>query len=175
MSNYKLASSRPAQAVGYPAQGRGTDGDGGPTAGRPLAGGGAVSASGNQPCEIPPPVASPQSASGSNHYLCGSSPPPSARALRNGPHGRVGTPPAGPKPAAMVSPVRLKPRRFRFGTWNMRGCVSTLDNKRVPKSVFAEELLLLERIDVLVLTETHSLDFTHSRRVRLLAQSGSSD
>ena len=176
MSNYKLASSRPAQAVGYPAQGRGTDGDGGPTAGRPLAGGGAVSASGNQSHETPPPVAPLQSASGSNHYLRGPGPPPSsACAPRNGPHGRVGSPPAGPKPAALVSPVRLKPRKFRFGTWNMRGRVSTLDNKRVPKSVFAEELLLLEQIDVLVLTETHSLDYTHSRRVRLLAQSDSSD
>ena len=174
MSNYKLASSRPARAVGYPAQGRGTDSDGGPTAGRPLAGVGAVSASGNQPCEIPPPVASLQSASGSNHYLRSPS-PSSSRAPRPEPHGGVGIPPAGPKPAALVSPVRLKPRKFRFGTWNMRGRVSTLDNKRVPKSVFAEELLLLERIDVLVLTETHSLDFTHSRKVKLLAQSGLSD
>ena len=174
MTSYKLASSRPAQAVGYPAQGCGADGDGGPTAGRPLTGVGAVSALGNQPCEIPLPVAPPQSASGPNRYLRGPG-PSSSRAPRNGPHGRVGTPPAGPKPAALVSPVRLKPRKFRFGTWNMRGRISTLDNKLVPKSVFAEELLLLERIDVLVLTETHSLDFTHSRKVKLLAQSGSSD
>ena len=57
----------------------------------------------------------------------------------------------------------------------MRGRVSTIDNNRVNKSVYAEELLILERIDVLVLTETHSTDFVHSRKTILLAQSGLTD
>ncbi len=50
---YKLASSRPAQAVDTSDNGRRVDGDGGGAAGTSLAGVGAVSAIGNQPREIP--------------------------------------------------------------------------------------------------------------------------
>ena len=64
MATTKLMTSRPAQAVGYPAQGRGSDGDGGVTAGNPPAGVGAVSAKSNQLCENPLPGASSQSVLG---------------------------------------------------------------------------------------------------------------
>jgi len=50
---YKLASSRPAQAVDTSDNSRGVDGDGGGAAGTSLAGMGAVSANGNHACEIP--------------------------------------------------------------------------------------------------------------------------
>src|SRR5258706_10024705 len=50
---YKLASSRPARAVDTSDNSRRVDGDGGGAAGTSLAGVGAVSAIGNQPCEIP--------------------------------------------------------------------------------------------------------------------------
>ena len=43
------------------------------------------------------------------------------------------------------------------------------------KSSFAEELLILERIDVLVLTETHSVNPTFSKKVTLLAHTDLSD
>ena len=69
MTKFKLASSRPAQAVGYQAQGLGADGDGGATAGGSLVGVGATSANGNHTCETPSPVASQQSASGPNGDL----------------------------------------------------------------------------------------------------------
>lgn len=74
MTNYKLASSHPAQAVSYQAQGLGADGDSGVTVGGSLVGIGATSADGNHTCEIPFPVASQQSASGPNNDLL--SPPP---------------------------------------------------------------------------------------------------
>ena len=49
----KLATSRPAWAVGTSDNSRGPDGDGGRTAGTPPAGVGAVGASGNHICENP--------------------------------------------------------------------------------------------------------------------------
>ena len=170
--NYKLATLHPAQAVGYPAQGRGSDGDGGPTAGRPLAGVVAVSALGNLPCEIPHPVASRQSAIGTNHDLPGLGPPPSPCAPRFSPIGRMGNSSRGPQPAASAAPIRLKPRKFRLGTWNMKGHSGERDGRHFHKFPFAEELLLLENIDILVLTETHSTDFQHSRKASVLYQSG---
>src|SRR5258706_10081925 len=50
---YKLASSRPAQAVDTSDNSRRVDGDGGGAAGTSLAGVGAVGAIGNHTCEIP--------------------------------------------------------------------------------------------------------------------------
>ncbi len=50
---YKLASSRPAQAVDTSDNSRGVDSDGGGAAGTSLAGVGAVSANGNHTSEIP--------------------------------------------------------------------------------------------------------------------------
>ena len=69
MNIFKLASSCPAWAVGYQAQGLGADGDSGATAGGSLVGVGATSADGNHKCETPSPVASQQSASGPNGDL----------------------------------------------------------------------------------------------------------
>lgn len=54
----------------------------------------------------------------------------------------------------------------------MRGRSGVLDGRTYLKSPFAEELLLLENIDILVLTETHSTDFSHSRKTKVLCQSG---
>jgi hypothetical protein len=89
MNKYKLASSHAAQAVGYPAQGCGSDSSGGATVGGSLVGVGAAGAFSNQTCEIPHPGMSTQSALGPNcnlliltpsHALCpgpceGSGPP----------------------------------------------------------------------------------------------------
>ena len=169
MSKFKIASSRPAQAVGYQAQGLGADGDGGATAGSSLVGVGAASAIGNHTCEIPSPVASQQSASGPNSDLLFS---PPGRAQYQGPTGMPGTSPHGPRSEAMASPIRLKDRTFRIGTWNMRGREGTFDGRPTPKSSLAEELLLLENIDILVLTKTHSLDFSVSCKSTLLGHTG---
>ena len=69
MATAKLATSHPAQAVGYPAQGCGSDGDGGVTAGDPPAGVGAVGAKSNQLCETPLPGTSLQSVLGPKSNL----------------------------------------------------------------------------------------------------------
>ena len=176
MNYTKLATSRPTQAVGHPAQGRGPDGDGGVTAGNPRPGVGAVRAHGNQLREIPPPSASLQGALGPNHYLHGPGLPSHARAQRLGPCGGLGSPSRGPRTAALASPIRLKPRKFRFGTWNMQGRVfSDPGGGRSPKSSFAEELLILEHIDVLVLMETHSVNPAFSKKVTLLAHTDLTD
>ena len=102
MTSTKLATSRPAQAVGHPAQGRGSDGDGGVTAGNPPAGVGAVGAESNQLCENPLPGTSSRSVLGpkSNPQV-----PPSRRAQSTGPVGASGSAPHGPMPAAMAAPV----------------------------------------------------------------------
>ena len=165
----KLATSRPAQAVGYPAQGRGSDGDGGVTAGDPLAGVGAVGATSNQLCETPLPSTSSRSVLGPKSNL---QVPPSRRAQSTGPVGASGSAPHGPLPAAMAAPIRLKPCKFRFGTWNIQGRV---DSSKKAKSYYAEQLQALEKIDLLVVTETHSLDFVCNKGTSVLCQSGISN
>ena len=169
MNKYKITSSRPAQAVGYQAQGLGADGDGGATAGGSLVGVGAASAEGNHTCETPSPVASQQSASGPNSDLL---PSRTGRAQYLGPSEMPGTSSRGPRSEAMASPIRLKDHTFRIGTWNMRGKEGTFDGRPTLKSSLAEELLLLERIDILVLTETHCVDFSVSRKATLLGHTG---
>ena len=165
MNKFKLASSHPTQAVGYQAQGLGADGDGGVTVGGSLVGVGATSANSNHTRKIPSPVASQQSASGPNHNLLFSHP---GRAQYQGPSGMPGTSSHGPRSEAMASPIRLKDQTFRIGTWNMRGREGSFDGRPTPKSSLAEELLLLEHIDILVLTETHSVDFSVSCKSTLL-------
>ena len=165
----KLATSRPAQAVGYLAQSCGSDGDGGVTAGNPLAGVGAVSAKSNQLCENPLPGTSSQSVLGpkSNPQV-----PPSHQAQSKGPVGVSGSAPHGPAPAAMAAPVRLKPHKFRFGTWNIQGRINS--SKKI-KLYYAEQLQALEKIDLLVVTETHSLTFVCNKGTSILCQTGISN
>ena len=169
MTKFKLASSRPAQAVGYQAQGLGADGDSGATAGGSLVGVGAASAKGNHTCETPSPVASQQSASGPNGDLLFS---PPGCAQYQGPTEMPGTSSHGPRSEAMASPIKLKDHTFRIGTWNMCGREGTFDRQPTLKSSLAEELLLLENIDILVLTETHSVDFSVSCKSTLLGHTG---
>ena len=146
MNRYKLVTSRPAQAVGHPAQSCGSDGDGGATAGSPLAGARAVSANGDQLCEIPPPVVSLQSASGPNSNLPGLG--PSGRVPCPSPRSGLGAPDNGLGPATKAYPVKLKPRYFRIGTWNINGRSGVLNGKRYKKFPYAEELLMLEKLDL---------------------------
>ena len=54
----------------------------------------------------------------------------------------------------------------------MRGKEGTFDGQPTLKSSLAEEILLLENIDILVLTETHSVDFSVSRKSTLLGHTG---
>ena len=173
---FKLASSRPAQAVGIPDNSTGTDGDGGRTAGTPPMGGEAVGADGSQLCETLPPQAS----SGASEAPIASHRSrirsPRSRAARRPVSAgrRLGSLPGGSGPEAASTesnPVSLKPRTFRIGTWNMRG---SLDSKRQPKIHRAEGFMSVEKIDVLIVTETHHVSPLSPlpRSAKVLAESG---
>ena len=86
--------------------------------------------------------------------------------------GASGSAPHGPVPAAMAAPIRLKPHKFRFGTWNIQGRV---DSSKKVKLYYAEQLQALEKIDLLVVTETHSLSFTCNKGTSVLCQSSISN
>jgi len=174
--NYKLATLRPAQAVVTPDNRTEHDGDGGRTAGTPPAAVGAVGASSSQPRETSLHQASP-----------GAPGAPTARRRRNlfspvlpsarsaGPKRAWGRPSDQPAGVADTSP-QLKCRTFNFGTWNMLGCTTRTDTGLQPTFPFADDLMALEKLDILALQETHCDESgpPASRRSRVLAHSGTS-
>jgi len=167
---YKLATSRrPARAVGYPAQGRGADGDGRGTAGTSLVGVVAASVSNSQICENPHPALPERRSAGSN-----SDPPPhsSGSGQTSAPKRTGGRFPDGAEAEPEDPPLVLTRKPFRLATWNMCGQGSRSAPKDKSKIRLVEQLLTLEDIDVLVLTETHAVSLPVSRRVQVLEQSG---
>ena len=60
------------------------------------------------------------------------------------------SPPSAP---AQAPDVPLKKRAVRLGTWNMRGCYGPTNSSKLDT---AKMLMKLEKVDLLVLTETHS-------------------
>jgi len=64
--------------------------------------------------------------------------------------------------------MRLKDRKFRLATWNMCGQINNKDGKAVPKVPFTEQMMLLERLDLLILTETHAATPNFSRARTIL-------
>jgi len=167
---YKLATSRrPAQAVGYPAQGRGADGDGGGTAGTSLVGVVAASVSNSQICENPHPAPPRRRAAGSNS----DPPPPSSESGQTSAPKRTGGRfPDGAEAEPEDSPLVLTRKPFKLATWNMCGQGSQSAPRDKTKMRLVEHLLTLEDIDILVLTETHTVTLPVSRRVQVLEQSG---
>jgi len=175
---FKLATSRrPAKAVGYPAQGQGADGDGGGTAGTPPVGVGAIGVSNNQRCENPLLSMSQRSigrTKGDPRPLptAGSNPGPDSCA--GAPPDGSGTTPSAPSPF-VPDPTRISllDRTFKLATWNMNGRTrigaSGLTEKKLP---FAEKLLHVERLDVLILTETHTGSLDVSDSTVVLSQTG---
>ena len=161
----------PARAVGYPAQGRGADGGGGRTAGTPSAGVADAGAIGSHTCESPHLSESRRSSGSSNH----DPPPPHRRPPSPGSSAALGTPASGPGHAAKPSNFALKKRSFRVGTWNMNGRFGISNGSRFAKLPLAEDIMAVEKVDILILTETHTLDLTPSLRTRILGQTGVSD
>src|SRR5258706_17031 len=182
---YKLVSSRPAQAVDSSDNSRGVDGDGGGAAGTSLAGVGAVGAIGNHTCKIPfqsqstgavaEPIISCRS------WISRTSRTPSFRAVQSpgimSSLGKDSLPPGGVAARRIVdffSPVDhldavnhahplapdsapsvpLKKRCFQIGTWNSQGRIGPSNSSKIAT---AKMIMKLEKVDVLVLTETHSL------------------
>src|SRR5258706_9528122 len=165
---YKLASSHPTQAVDTSDNGRRVDGNGGGAAGTSLAGVGAVGAIGNHACEIPLLFQSTGTVAEPN-ISCRSRISRSSRALPfravrspgiSSLLGKDSPPPGDPvnhvHPLALVDApsVPLKKRCFRIGTWNSRGRFGPSNSSKVAT---AKMIMKLEKVDVLVLTETHSL------------------
>ena len=174
--SHKLATSRPAWAVGTSDNSRRLDGDGGRTAGTPLAGVGAVGASGNHACENPLRQASPGvPGTPTTRQRCKVFTPVSSSAQASGPKRARGHPSDGPEGAATDAPTpKLKQRTFQFGTWNMLGRKFNSTNGLMPKFPFADDLLALEKLDILALQETHcdSLGPPQSHRSITLTHSG---
>jgi len=167
---YKAATSRrPTKAVGYLAQGRGADGDGGRTAGTPLAGVVAASVSNSHKCEIPHPAASKQSMAGSNHDLL---PPPIRPDQTLAPKRARGRHPDGAEAESEGPPVTLIKQSFNLATWNMCSQGTRTAIKSKEKMCFAECLMSLEQIDIMVLTETHTTSLPNSNQVMVLEQTG---
>jgi len=166
----KLASSRrPAKAVGYPAQGRGADGDGGGTAGTSLAGVVAASVSNSQNCENPHPAPPRRRAAGSNGDL---PPPSSGSGQTSAPKRARGRTPDGAEAEPEDPPLVLSRKPFKLATWNMCGQGTRDVPKDKVKMRLVEQLLTLESIDIMVLTETHTMSLPTSRRIQVLVQSG---
>ena len=156
---------RPARAVSASDNSRRADGDGRETAGIPLDGVEATSAFGSHKCETP-----------HRHQSRGADVDPSmSRVSRTSRHrnGRAAQPPgntgelgnAPPRegglaarrttnPPVNTSPdVKLKKRAFRIGTWNTRGKVNPSGESKFST---AKMIMKLEKVDILVLTETHT-------------------
>ena len=153
--NFKLATSRPARAVVTPDNRTGHDGDGGRAAGTPPAGMGAVSASGSHPRETSLHQVSPGAPGAPTvrrRRRLFSPVLPSAQSA--GPKRAWGRPSDRPAGVADPSP-QLKRRTFNFGTWNMLGRSTRTDSGLQPTFPFADDLMALERLDVLALQETH--------------------
>ena len=174
--SYKLATSRPAWAVGTSDNSRRPDSDGGRTAGTPPAGVGAVGASGNHACENPLRQASPGvPGAPTTRRRRKVFTPVSPSAQTSSPKRARGHPSDGLGGVATDAPIpKLKQRTFRFGTWNMLGRKFNSASGLVPKFPFADDLLALEKLDILALQETHcdGLGPPKSRRSITLAHSG---
>jgi len=167
---YKLASSRrPAQAVGYPAQSRGADGDGGGTAGTSLVGVVAASVSNSQICENPHPAPPRRRGAGPNR-----DPPPPAHGSgqTSAPKRTRGRLPDGAEAEPEGPPLVLTKKPFKIATWNMCGQGTRAAPKGKEKMRLVEHLLTLENIDILILTETRTTTLPVSRRVQVLEQTG---
>jgi len=166
---YKAATSRcPTRAVGYLAQGRGVDGDGGGTAGTSLAGVVAARVSNSHIHENPHPTVLKQSAVGSN---C--NPPPyngSDQSLA--PKRARGRSPDGAEVVSQDPPLILQSGSFKIATWNMCGQGTKSAPNSKEKICFVEQLMTLEQIDIMVLTETHTTSIPMSCRVMVLEQTG---
>jgi len=165
----KAATSRcPAQAVSYPAQGRGADSDGGGTAGTSLAGVVAASVSNSHKHESPHPVASSQRAAGSNCDLS----PLAGIDQTSAPKGARGRLVDGAEGESDVPTMPLQNRTFKLATWNMCGQGTKSATNSKEKMRFVECLLSLERIDAMVLTETHTVSIPASCGVDVIEQTG---
>jgi len=128
----------------------------------------AASVTNNHTSEIPHPAASKRRAAGPN---C--DPPPSPNmGQTSAPNRTRGKLPDGAEAAPNDPPIQLTRRSFKVATWNMCGQGTKEKQNSTEKLRFVEQLLTVENIDVIVLTETHTTSLQSSRRVQVVEQSG---
>ena len=180
--NFTTTGSRfPARAVCYHAQSMGPDGDGGETAGTPLAGEGAASSlrfnSRGQSCEIPLHDTSTGGChepmvSRSNSPFSRSSP---AASLSSDPGSVMGCTSLTSEAVDATLPprIKLKPRSFNIGTWNMNGLTGRTGTTSYHKVPHLADLFSITNLDLLLVTETHCSNdpFPDSSKFSILANS----
>ena len=183
---YTLSDTLPAKAVDTPDNGKGIDGDGGGTAGTPLVGVEAISALGSQTCKTLHQYQSPGvdiepstsriSRTTRARNRRAAQPPSNTGGLGNTPPREGGlaarhttNPPTEDPPS-----VALKKRAFRIGTWNTRG---KMDPSGGSKFNTAKMIMRLEKVDILVITETHTQNDSPPdvRGLKVLAHTGISN
>ena len=162
---HNSTNSYPAKAVGAPDKSKGTDGDGGETAGTPLAGVETTSAFGSQICEILHRHHSPgDDVEPNTSRVSRTSRHQDRRAARTpGNTGDLGNAPPREgefaarhttiPPISKSPDIRLKKRAFRTGTWNTRGKTNSSGES---KFAIAKMIMKLEKVDILVITETRT-------------------
>jgi hypothetical protein len=160
----------PAQAVGDPAQGCGSDSDGRGTAGTPLAGVGAVSANGSHSCESPLLRASTGRARRIDSEPEDLTPPREPQASSLDPPLGIGT--DGLEGVGIPHPIQLRKRCFRIGTWNMQGRTSRRNNVLTQKFSLISSIMGADWFDILILTETHCEEVLPTPGITILAKTG---
>src|ERR1700679_2254088 len=98
-------------------------------------------------------------------------PPPASRSSGVGSTiGYVPLPPEGED--ATPPPIKLKPRSFNIGTWNINSTTGRNGTTSYPKIPLMEDVFSLANLDLLLITETHcSAEFNTSQKVNVLVNS----
>ena len=181
-----LLSTHPTKAVDTPDNSKGVDGDGGGTAGTPLVGVEAISALGSQTCKTllwyqspgvdAEPRASRFSQTSRTRNRRAALPPSNTGELGNAPsrEGGLAARRTINTPTEDPPKVTLKKRAFRIGTWNTRG---RTDPSGRSKFNTAKMIMKLEKVDILVITETHTKEDSPPdvRGLKVLAHTGVSN
>ena len=184
--NYTSPDTLPAKAVDTPDNSKGVDGDGGGTAGTPLVGVEATSALGSQICETPhryqshgvdiEPSASHISRTSRTRNRRAALPLSNTGGLGNTPsrEGGLAARQTTNTPTEDPPEVTLKKRAFRIGTWNTRGKTGPSGGSKFNT---AKVIMRLEKVDVLVITETHTRNDSPPsiRGLKVLAHTGISN
>ena len=180
---YKPLDIHPAKAVDIPDNSKGVDGDSGGTAGTPLVGMEATSAFSSRTCETllqcqspgvdTEPSASRVSRTSWTRNRWAALPPSNTGDLGNAPSREGGLAACHTinTPTEDSPEVVLKKRAFRIGTWNTRG---KTDPSGGSKFNTAKMIMKLEKIDILVATETHTREDSppNVRGLKVLAHTG---
>ena len=180
---YNLLDTHPAKAVDTPDNSKGVDGDGGGTVGTPLIDVEAISALSSQTCETllqcqspgvdTEPSASRVSQTSRTRNRRAALPPSNTGELGNAPsrEGGLAARHTIDTPTEDSPEVALKKRAFRIGTWNTRG---KTDPSGGSKFNTAKMIMKLEKVDVLVITETHTKEDSppNVRGLKVLAHTG---